>query len=121
MYSVAFIYEPGEYDAEFHRLNHTVDEVARSLPDFIGVESWQSPGGTRRNATYFWRSLEALKSFAAHPIHREAKRKHARWYEGYHIVVSEVLRSYGDGAFAHHTPNERRHGMPSGVDQGVLP
>lgn len=40
-----------------------------------------------------------------HPAHQQAKRQYARWYEGYHIVVSKVLRSYGDGAFAHITPN----------------
>jgi heme-degrading monooxygenase HmoA len=80
----------------------------RALPDFVGVESWQSSSGKRRNATYFWRSLDALKSFAAHPAHQEAKRKYSRWYEGYHIVVSEIVRSYGDGAFDHVTPNERR-------------
>jgi heme-degrading monooxygenase HmoA len=108
MYSVAFIYEPGEYDIEFHRLNQTIDEVARSMPDFLGAESWQSASGKRRNATYFWGSLEALKAFSVHPAHQEAKRKYSRWYEGYHVVISEVVRSYGDSAFGHATPNERR-------------
>ncbi len=107
MYSVAFIWEPGEYDAEFHRLNDVIDGVARALPGFLGVELWQAVGGTRGNATYYWDSLDTLQAFSTHPVHQEAKRQYARWYAGYHVVVAEVIRSYGDGAFAHATPNAR--------------
>jgi heme-degrading monooxygenase HmoA len=108
MYCAAFIFEPGEYDAEFHRLNGLIDEVARSLPGFVGTESWQSEDGRRKCASYYWNDLDTLKAFSAHPSHLEAKRQYSRWYNGYHIVVSEVLRSYGDGAFSHLTPNKRR-------------
>jgi heme-degrading monooxygenase HmoA len=109
MYSAAFIYQPGQYDDEFHRLNAIIDSVARSLPGFLGVESWQSADGDRKNATYYWSDLDTLKLFSAHPVHQEAKRQYARWYKGYHIVVSEVVRSYGDGSLAHITPNDRQH------------
>lgn len=108
MYSAAFIWEPGEYDAEFHRLNALIEGVARSLPGYRGVESWQRADGGLRNATYYWDNLDTLKAFSTHPVHQEAKRQYARWYRGYHIVVSQVLRSYGDAAFEHITPNERR-------------
>jgi heme-degrading monooxygenase HmoA len=107
MYSAAFIYEPGEYDAEFHRLNALIDEVAKGMTSFLGSEAWVSADGKKKNATYYWSDLEALKAFSSHPIHLEAKRQYARWYSGYHIVISEVIRSYGDGALAHITPNER--------------
>jgi heme-degrading monooxygenase HmoA len=108
MYSAAFIFEPGQYDDEFHRLNDIIDAVAKSLPGFLGVDSWQSTSGSLRNVTYFWSDLETLKAFSMHPSHQEAKRQYARWYQGYHIVVSQVLRSYGDGAIKHITPDERR-------------
>lgn len=108
MYSAAFIFKPGTYDDEFHRLNALVDEAARATPGYIGAESWLSPDGQVRNATYYWDSLEALKAFSRNPHHLEAKRQYSRWYDGYHIVVSEVLRSYGDGTIAHFTPDERR-------------
>ena len=104
MYSAAFIWEPGTYDDEFHRLNNLIEEVARSLPGYLGVESWVSPDSTRRNATYYWADLETLKQFSSHPTHQEAKRQYTQWYKGYHIVISEVIRSYGDGAFGHITP-----------------
>ena len=77
------------------------------MPGYLGVEAWQDADGRRGNATYYWDSLDTLKAFSTHPVHQQAKREYARWYAGYHIVVSQVLRSYGDGAFAHVTPNQR--------------
>jgi heme-degrading monooxygenase HmoA len=108
MYSAAFIWEPGSYDAEFHRLNDLIEQVAHALPGYLGVESWQNSDGTRRCANYYWQDLETLRAFSTHPAHQEAKRQYAQWYQGYHIVISEVIRSYGDGKFTHITPN-RRH------------
>ncbi|MDH4049252.1 MAG: DUF4188 domain-containing protein [Gammaproteobacteria bacterium] len=110
MYSASFVWEPGDYDAEFHRLNKAIDDVARSLPGFLGVDAWQSADASRKNAIYYWDSLDTLKVFSAHPTHLEAKRQYARWYKGYHIVISEVLRSYGDESFSHITPNDRKGG-----------
>lgn len=109
MYIASFIFEPGKYDAEFHRLNKIIDDAARSLAGFLGTESWQSPDGRRVNATYFWDSLDTLKVFSEHSVHQEAKRQYTQWYKGYHIVISEVIRSYGDGHFAHPTPNAHKN------------
>jgi heme-degrading monooxygenase HmoA len=107
VYCASFIWEPGQYDAEFHRLNEVIDHVARELPGFLGVESWQSTNGSRRCANYYWADLDTLRAFSIHPSHQEAKRQYARWYNGFHIVVSEVVRSYGDGSLSHVTPNRR--------------
>jgi heme-degrading monooxygenase HmoA len=108
MFTASFIWQPGVYDVEFHRLNAILDELAKSLPDFLGVEIWVSADGDKRNATYYWRTMETLKLFATHPTHQEAKRQYGKWYNGYHIVISEVIRTYGDNAFAHITPNDRK-------------
>ena len=104
MISAAFIWEPGTYDAEFNELNALIEEAAISTPGFIGVESWCSEDGKRNNATYYWNSLESLKLLSVHPKHIEAKRRYSEWYNGYHVVISEVIKSYGDGAFSHVTP-----------------
>ncbi|HSC13006.1 MAG TPA: DUF4188 domain-containing protein [Rhodanobacteraceae bacterium] len=107
MYSAAFIFEPGTDDARFHELNALIDAAARATPGYLGAESWRSPDGSRANSTYYWESLEALREFSTHPKHVEAKREYQRWYRGYHIVISKIVKSYGDGAFAHYTPNTR--------------
>lgn len=107
MYSAAFIFRPGTYDDEFHRLNGLIDAAANANDGFLGAETWQSADGKTFNATYYWQSLESLKAFSTHPSHLEAKKQYSRWYDGYHIVISEVLRSYGDDTIAHITPNGR--------------
>lgn len=108
MYSAAFIFKPGTYGDEFHRLNGLIDAAAKATEGYLGAETWQSGDGTVLNATYYWESLEALKSFSHNPHHLEAKKQYSRWYDGYHIVVSEVIRSYGDETIPHLTPNDRR-------------
>lgn len=107
MYCASFIWEPGVYDAEFHRLNGAIEQIARSLPGFLGSETWHSADEARKCANYYWTDLDTLKTFSVHPTHQEAKRQYSRWYNGYHIVVSEVVRSYGDGSLLHITPNDR--------------
>ncbi|MFT6791519.1 MAG: heme-degrading monooxygenase HmoA [Cellvibrionaceae bacterium] len=107
MYSVAFIFEPGKYDDSFHELNDFIQNFAESMDGFVGKESWQSPDGKIINSTYYWKSEEAIKEFSSHPKHIEAKRQYSKWYNGYHIVVSKIQRSYGDNIISHMTPNER--------------
>ena len=97
MYSAAFIFKPGTYDDEFHRLNGLIDEAAKNTEGYLGAETWKSGDGKVLNATYYWDNLEA-------------KKQYSRWYDGYHIVISEVLRSYGDETIPHFTPNDRSPG-----------
>ncbi len=103
MFCATFIWEPGTYDAEFHRLNDLINAAALSLPGYLGVESWQNTDGSRRCANYYWSDLDTLRIFSTHSAHLEAKRQYARWYKGYQIVVTEVIRSYGDGQIKHIT------------------
>jgi heme-degrading monooxygenase HmoA len=119
MYSVSFIFEPGTYDARFHELNALIDAAARASAGYIGTESWRSADGKRANATYYWSSLEELREFSAHPQHIEAKRQYQRWYRGYHIVIAQVVRSYGDGNFPHFTPNTPVSRMTPQADPAV--
>ena len=107
MYAAAFIFEPGADDERFHTLDALIEAAAVANPGYLGRETWYSEDRTRLNATYYWRDLDALKVFSAHPQHLEAKREYQRWYKGFHIVISEVVRSYGDGALSHITPNSR--------------
>lgn len=108
MYSASFIYEVKGLDDEYHRLDQLIEEVAHALPGFLGAEVWHSSDGKRNNAIYYWKDLDTLKAFSEHPRHMEAKRQYARWYAGFHIVISEVIRSYGDAAFGHITPDQRQ-------------
>ena len=43
MYSAAFIFEPGTYDARYHALDALIEEAAHATPGYLGAESWKSP------------------------------------------------------------------------------
>jgi hypothetical protein len=40
-----FVFEPGEYDDEFHLLDGQIDNFASELSGFISVHCWVSPDG----------------------------------------------------------------------------
>ena len=101
MYSSTFIFAKRQYDDEFYRLDEAIAEAAKSIPGYIGEESWENQATGLVSNVYYWDSLEALQMLMKHPKHIEAKRKQAQWLDGYQIIVSEVMRSYGDGKIAH--------------------
>lgn len=92
-----FIFRPGTYDEDFHRLDGEIDAYARSLPGFDHTERWVSPDGSEVNAIYYFADMASVRQLARYPTHLEAKDQVDRWYEGYRIVVSEVKATYGDG------------------------
>jgi len=97
MFSAQFIFQPGTYDEEFHRLDKSIDEYALTLPGFKGVERWVSPDGVTKNSIYYFADRETISKFARFPNHFEAKKQVARWYNAYQVVISEVVATYGDG------------------------
>ncbi|MEM1263659.1 MAG: DUF4188 domain-containing protein [Pseudomonadota bacterium] len=108
MFSASFIFTERELDAEFLELDGLIAAAASATDGFIGKESWVSTDGARRNAVYYWRDRDALRQFSRHPLHIQAKRQYERWYGGFHVVIAEVVQSYGDGHVSHATPNERQ-------------
>lgn len=103
MYQVAFMFRPGEYDDEFHRLNDEIQAAAEAADGYLGQETWVSPDGATRNAVYYWNDLPGLREFADVAAHRTAKAQYRRWYDGYQIVIAEVVETYGDGRLPHIT------------------
>ena len=91
-----FIFRPGTYDDDFHRLDREIEEFARSLPGFVRVETWTAPAEGMVNAIYYFTDTASVSRLARFPRHLEAKDQVHRWYDGYRIVVSEVTSTYGD-------------------------
>ena len=50
---------------------------------------------------YYWQSETGLRQLMNHPQHLAAKQRYQQWLSGYQVIVSQVLRSYGDSSFAH--------------------
>ncbi|HEX7913934.1 MAG TPA: antibiotic biosynthesis monooxygenase, partial [Paraburkholderia sp.] len=97
MFASTFIFRAGRYDEEFHRLDQQIAEAARSIPGYVGEESWENPDAGLIQNVYYWESEEALQQLISHPVHQEAKSKQARWLDGYRVIISKVIRQYGDG------------------------
>jgi heme-degrading monooxygenase HmoA len=96
MYSATFIFAKRQFDDEFHRIDQEIAEMARAAPGYLGEEAWENPSTGLVSNVYYWESLEALQALIEHPRHLEAKAKQGRWLAGYQVVISEVLRVYGD-------------------------
>ena len=91
-----FIFKPGTYDDDFHRLDAQIDQYARSLPGFEKVEKWLAPAGGVVHAIYYFADKKSVARLAQFPQRCEAKGQVQRWYDGYRIVISEITATYGD-------------------------
>lgn len=96
MFSSVFIFVKRQYDDEFHRLDQEIAEAARATPGYVGEESWENAATGLISNVYYWESLEALQALIKHPTHLQAKSKQENWLAGYQVVISQVLRIYGD-------------------------
>jgi len=97
MYSSTFIFAKKQFDARFHELDQAIAEAAKSIPGYLGEEAWENPQTGQLANVYYWESLDALQALMHHPQHLQAKQAQAEWLDGYEVIVSQVLRSYGDG------------------------
>jgi heme-degrading monooxygenase HmoA len=97
MICVQFIFKPGTYDEDFHRLDDQIDAFTRGLPGFDRVETWQSADGDVVNAVYYFADTQSLAQLSRFPQHLQAKELVRRWYDGYRIIVGEITATYGDG------------------------
>ncbi len=96
MYSATFIFAKGEWDDEFHKLDGQIAAAARATPGYLGEECWENSATGLVSNVYYWDSLESLQRLMRNPAHLEAKAKQANWLAGYQVIVSQVLRVYGD-------------------------
>ncbi|WP_236822457.1 antibiotic biosynthesis monooxygenase [Andreprevotia sp. IGB-42] len=103
IFSATFIFDAGEFDAEFHRLDALIAAAARGSSGYLGEEAWEDPKTGRICNVYYWESEAGLQALMQDPNHLEAKRRYSQWLKGYRVVISQVLRSYGDGLLPHVT------------------
>lgn len=101
MLSATFIFKPGQYDEEFHRLDAIIMDAALATPGYIGAERWWSEDRSERSVVYYFETQEALRAFSRDETHLEAKRQAKRWYDAYRVVISEVISSHSEGEMTH--------------------
>jgi len=101
MYSATFIFDTKQYDSDFHRLDALIATAAKETEGYLGEETWENPSTGRISNVYYWESELGLQQLIAHPSHQEAKRRYSEWLSGYQVIISQVLRTYGDNTIAH--------------------
>lgn len=104
MYSSTFIFATKQFDETFHRLDQEIAAAAKSIPGYLGEETWENPADGLVSNVYYWESLEALQQLVQHPRHLEAKAAQGNWLAGYQVIISQVLRTYGDSTLDHLLP-----------------
>lgn len=103
MYSATFIFDKKQFDEAFYQLDKAIAEVAKQTSGYIGEEAWENPETGRVSNVYYWQSMDGLHELMKHPKHLKAKAAQSNWLNGYQVVISQVLRAYGDGTISHPT------------------
>lgn len=101
MYTATFIFAKKQFNDEFHRLDQAIAQAAKSMPGYLGEETWENADTGLVSNVYYWDSLASLQALIQHPIHLQAKAAQANWLDGYQVIISQVLRTYGDAKFDH--------------------
>ena len=60
MISAQFIFKPGTYDDEFHRLDAEIEASVATIPGFLGAEKCVSFDGQTKNSPEFFELERAL-------------------------------------------------------------
>lgn len=104
MVSATFIFKKGTYDDEFFRLDESIERANQANPEYLGKDSWENPSKGLTCVVYYYQSMKGVTDLKNIRDHKTAKANYQRWYDGYHVVLSEITGSYGDGTIEHPTP-----------------
>lgn len=109
MYSATFIFDKKQFDDAFYALDQAIAEAAKQTTGYLGEEAWENPETGRISTVYYWQTMDGLNELMKHPKHLEAKANQSNWLNGYQVVISQVLRAYGDGIISHPTASFGKH------------
>lgn len=101
MYTSTFTFAKREFDDEFKALDSVIAAAARSIPGYLGEESWENPSSGLISNVYYWETMTSLQALMQHPAHQAAKQRQQQWLAGYQVVIAQVVGSYGDGGINH--------------------
>ena len=73
-----------------------INELVQQQPGYIG--KYHSMEGNREITISYWKNLEAVKAWKAHPEHRAAQELgRSKWYAGYRVRLVKIDRFYEAG------------------------
>ncbi len=93
-YAVIFSSTRTSVDADYAATATRMEELARSMPGFLGIESARNPEGFGITVSY-WRDQESIAAWRRHADHVLAQERGKReWYAHYEIRIAKVERAY---------------------------
>ena len=93
-YAVIFTSTRTEGDWGYGETAALLEELAREVPGFLGMESARGADGFGITVCY-WATEAAIEEWKCHIDHQAAQARGRReWYSHYQIRVAEVTRSY---------------------------
>ena len=104
MYSSTFIFAGKQFDEAFHRLDQEIASIAKAIPGYLGEEAWENKEIGLVSNVYYWEFFEALQNLVRYLRHLEAKAAQDNWLNGYQVIISQVIRIYGDSKIRQHLP-----------------
>ncbi|KFL36939.1 antibiotic biosynthesis monooxygenase family protein [Arenimonas donghaensis] len=93
-YAVIFSNQRTPGDEGYGATAARMEQLARSQPGFLGIESTRDEGGFGITVSY-WESEAAIAAWRAQAEHSDARRDgRERWYEHFQVRVAKVERAY---------------------------
>jgi len=82
-----------DVDAAYGAAADRMEELAETIPGYLGIESARSADGTGITVSY-WTDEDAIARWRGHPEHLDAQsRGRDEWYEWYELRVGQVERA----------------------------
>ncbi|TGL65054.1 hypothetical protein [Leptospira jelokensis] len=107
MISATFIFKQKFTDQEFETLDHSIETFVTNHPEYLGRDQWANEEKGILAVVYYFETEKGLDALKVFSDHKSAKSNYNKWYEGYQVIVSNVLQSYGDGKMEHVTNRKR--------------
>jgi heme-degrading monooxygenase HmoA len=93
-YAVIFSSTMSGEQAEYAVTADRMEELARTMPGYLGIESARSGDGFGITVSY-WRDEAAIAAWRRHSEHVLAQGRGRReWYDHYELRIARVERSY---------------------------
>ena len=95
-YAVIFTSLRTEVDQGYGTMSDKMDELAKTQPGFLGIESVRDALGEGLGITVsYWQSLEAIKEWKNNSQHLVAQKLGKKqWYKSFKTRICKVERDY---------------------------
>lgn len=93
-YAVIFTSQRREGDDDYGAWAARMDELAATMPGYLGQETTRQPDGLGVSVSY-WASEDAIAHWRKNAEHLEAQeRGRSTWYHWYRVRVARIEREY---------------------------